>query len=85
MVVAVMMLTMTTTMRMRKKILALSSRWDYSDVVDGDGDNNNSGDDDNIVDGDDDNNDDDDSDYTTTDGLGRAQLHLQKVVKLCRP
>ena len=64
-------------MRMRKKILALSSRWDYSDEVDGDDDNNN--------DVDDNNNDDGDSDYTTTDGLGRAQLHLQKVVKLCRP
>ena len=83
MMVAVMMLTMTTTMRMRKKILALSSRWDYSDVVDGDDDNNDDGDDDNNVDGDDDNN--DGGDYTTTDGLGRAQLHLQKVVKLCRP
>ena len=70
---------------MRKKILALSYRWDYSDVVDGDDDNNNDGDDDNNVDGDDDNNDDGDSDYTTTDGLGRAQLHLQKVVTLCRP
>ena len=85
MIVAVMMFTMTTTMKMRKKILALSSRWDYSDEVDGDDDNNNDGDDDNNVDVDDDNNDDGNSDYTTIDGLGRAQRHLQKVVKLCRP